>query len=213
MHDELPVELHFTHGRFVFRGYKTAAVFVIPGFADGKRLVGEIEVVGREPKRFGESESGFRDEEDEPIPTCLSAKIKIGEHSVQLKLVEILHFLDTRLLAFDDDLACRIAGNEPFVNGIEDGAFDLVMKIHGGLSLMMLRVTVDKPLISGPIHISKLQLGNKLSEPGLRKSVFAHGHVSDGTFLVRFHPLGVVVAEQRFRSDGFLHGMHLSQEK
>ena len=112
--------------------------------------MGEIEVVGREPKRFGEAESGFRDEEDEPIPTCLIAKIKISEHSVQLELVEILH-----LLAFDNDFACRITGNESFINGIENGAFDLVMKIHGGLALMMLRVTVNELLIGGAIHIGK----------------------------------------------------------
>ena len=118
-------------------------------------MVGEIEVVGREPKRFGEAESGFRDEENEPIPTCLIAKIKISEHSVQLELVEILHFFDAWLLAFDNDFACRITGNESFINGIENGAFDLVMKIHGGLALMMLRVTVNELLIGGAIHIGK----------------------------------------------------------
>ena len=74
---------------------------------------------------------------------------------MQFELVEILHFLDTRLLALDDDFACRITGNESFINGIENGAFDLVMKIHGGLALMMLCVTVNELLIGGAIHIGK----------------------------------------------------------
>ena len=38
-------------------------------------------------------------------------------------------------------------------------------------------------------------------------------HVSDGAFLIRSHPLGVVVAEQRFRGDGFLHEMRLSKNR
>ena len=58
--------------------------------------------------------------------------------------------------------------------------------------------TEDELLVCGSIHIGESEFRDELAEPGLRKSIFAHGHVSDGAFLVRFHPLGVVVAEQRF---------------
>lgn len=73
-----------------------------------------------------------------------------------------------------------------------------MVKIHGGLALMMLCISVDELLVCGSIHIGESEFRDELAEPGLRKSIFAHGHVSDGAFLVRFHPLGVVVAEQRF---------------
>lgn len=158
----------------------------------------EIKVIGCEPKRLRESESGFRDKEDKPIPACLGPKIKVREHGMQLELVEVLHFLNAWLLAFDDDFTRWITGYESFVNGIENGAFDLMVKIHGGLALMMLCISVDELLVCGSIHIGESEFRDELAEPGLRKSIFAHGHVSDGAFLVRSHPLGVVVAEQRF---------------
>ena len=47
---------------------------------------------------------------------------------MQLELVEILHFLNAWLLAFDDDFARWITRDESFVNGIENGAFDLMVK-------------------------------------------------------------------------------------
>ena len=155
LHDELPVKLYLAHGGFVFRGYETASVLVIPGFADGKRLMGEIEVIGCEAERFGETKSGFRDEQDEPIPACFGSKVKVREHGMQLELVEILHFLDAWLLAFDDDFPCRIAWDESFIDGIENGAFDLMVEIHGGLALMMLRVSVDELLVGGAVHIGE----------------------------------------------------------
>ena len=77
---------------------------------------------------------------------------------------------------------------------------------------MMLCISVDELLVCGSIHIGESEFRDELAEPGLRKSIFAHGHVSDGAFLVRSHPLGVVVAEQRFRGDVFLHSVHLSKK-
>ena len=74
---------------------------------------------------------------------------------MQLELVEILHFLDTWLLAFDDDFAGRITGDEAFIDSIKNGTFDLMVEIHGGLAFVVLCIAVDELLIGGPIHVGE----------------------------------------------------------
>ena len=67
---------------------------------------------------------------------------------MKFELVKIFHLLLSRLFSFDDCFFLLGLSESTFINGIEDGSFQLVMKIHCCLMLVMLSVSVDEFLIA-----------------------------------------------------------------
>ena len=120
---------------------------------------------------------------------------------MKFELVKIFHLLLSRLFSFDDCFSCWVSLNQTFINGIEDGSFQLVMKIHCCLMLVMLSVSVDEFLIAHTIELGKLEIRDKLSQPRLCELVFLHCHFPNRTFLVDVDPLRVVIAERHFFVD------------
>lgn len=96
--------------------------------------------------------------EDEPIPAWPILQIEVSKHGMEFELVEIFDLLRSRLLAFDDRLSCGVARYKPLVDGIKNRAFQLMVKIHGRLSLMVLGVAVNELLVRSPIEILDLEV-------------------------------------------------------
>lgn len=56
-----------------------------------------------------------------------------------------------------------VALNQPFVDRVKNGSFQLMMEIHRRLALVMFGVAVDELLIVHAIHVGEFEIGN---EPG-----------------------------------------------
>ena len=124
---------------------------------------------------------------------------------MELELVEVFDLLCPRLLALDDCLSCGIARDETFVDGVQDCAFQLVVKIHGRLPLVMLGVTIDELLVRGSVQVLDFEVRDKLGEPRLSESIFPHRDLADGSLLIDTDPLRVVIAKEGVFGDGDEH--------
>lgn len=76
------------------------------------------------------------------------------EHSMQLKLVEVLWLFLSRSFALNDGLSSRITRNQSFVDSIQNRTLDLVMEIHCGLTFMCFCIVVNELLITYTISES-----------------------------------------------------------
>lgn len=115
---------------------------------------------------------------------------------MQLELVEVLLLLGSRGLSLNDGLARWVALHEALVDGVEDGAFQLVVEIHSRLPLMARGVVVQQLLVGDAVELREGQQGDEPLQPGAGEPVLAERDIAHGPFLIHGHPLLVIVAER-----------------
>ena len=115
---------------------------------------------------------------------------------MQFELVEVLLLLGARRLSLDNGLTRWVAFHEALVDGVEDGAFQLVMEVHGGLPFVADGVIVQQLLIGDAVELREGQQGNESLQPRAGEPVLAECDIAHGSLLVHSHPLPIVVAER-----------------
>ena len=157
--------------------------------------MGEVEVLWRERQRLGKTHPGLCDEENKIIPVGLFPQVKIGQQAVKLELIQILDLLPGRSLPLDDHLPGRIPLDQSLVHGIQDRPLQLMMKVHGRLTLMTPRIIIDQLLIRNPRHLAQLPARDQLLYPRLCHPVLGKRHVPDRSVLIDPDPLRVVACK------------------
>ena len=114
---------------------------------------------------------------------------------MQFELIQILDFLHGRRFAFDYRLSRRVAVNQSFINSVQNCAFQLMVKVHGGLALMVNRIVVKQLLICDSVEVSKHKVGHKFSYPGYRHVIFIQSDLPDSPLFVDLDPFFIVITE------------------
>ena len=127
------------------------------------------------------------------------------QERMELELIQILDFLFPGRLSLDDNLSRRVPVDQSFIHRIQDGSFQLMVKIHGCLAFMVPCIIIDQLLINDPCQVLHLQFGKQPVHPGLCHLVFRQRHRTDGSVFVYGHPVRVVFPKQLFSAFTFLH--------
>lgn len=114
---------------------------------------------------------------------------------MQLKLIQILDFLHGRSFSLYYRLSRRVTVDKPLVNSVKNCPFQLMVKVHGGLALMVNRLVVKKLLISDSVEVSKHKVGYKFSYPGYRHVIFIQSDFSNSPFFIDLDPFFIVITE------------------
>lgn len=147
LNDELPIQLHLSNGRAVFCRQEAAFFLVVPCLIDRKHLTREIEIIGSHGQRLRKPQARFRDEQYKPIPINALVQVERIKQLVELKLIQVLRLFCARPPPLYDRLTRGVTLKETFIDGIENGAFKLMVKIHRRLAFMMFRIPVQQLLI------------------------------------------------------------------
>lgn len=197
MHAEGPIHADFPpRGEILRRGKASFRILVVPCllYIDLLRL--KINVVGGQPERLPESQTGLGDQKKQIIIELIAIKLQGRKHCAELELIEILWPLLAGLFSFDDRFARWISTQHALVHGIHNGGLDLMVEIHDRLPLMRLCEVVENALVFQAAQVAQSHIWGKLFKMAQRHKILIQGDGGHGISLVRIDPFSKVASQK-----------------